>query len=104
MGGADLVRSAVGRARLRAALCDDVISGSRFDNLMGDGFMPLLAAEAGLDLESVWGAWYAGDAPESVVRVLRALGIFGGRGRPVSQGPIQGLLGWMLAHEAQAQG
>lgn len=104
VGVDEMKRSAAGRVRLREGLCDGVVSGSRFDNLMGDGFMPLLAADTGLDWESVWAGWYAGDAPESVVRVLRALGIFGGRGRPVSQGPIQGLLGWMLAHEAQARG
>jgi Protein of unknown function (DUF2851) len=102
--GEYLARSTAGRVRLRDALCDGVISGSRFDNLMGDGFMPLLAADTGRDLEPVWTGWYAGDAPESVVRVLRALGVFAGRGRPVSQGPIQGLLGWMLAHEASQRG
>jgi hypothetical protein len=102
--GEELVRSTVGRVRLRDVLCDGVISGSRFDNLMGDGFMPLVAADTGRELESVWTAWYAGDAPESVVRVLRTLGVFGGRWRPVSQGPIQGLLGWMLAHEASRRG
>jgi hypothetical protein len=102
--GEYLARSTAGRVRLRDALCDGVISGSRFDNLLGDRFMPLLAADTGRDLETVWTGWYAGDAPESVVRVLRALGVFGGRGRPVSQGPIQGLLGWMLAHEAAHRG
>lgn len=103
-GSGELARSAAGRVRLREALCDGVISGSRFDNLMGDGFMPLLAADTGLDLESVWAGWYAGDAPESAVRVLRTLGVFGGRGRPVSQGPVQGLLGWMLGQEAASRG
>jgi hypothetical protein len=104
VGVDQLARSAAGRVKLREELCDGVISGSRFDNLMGDGFMPLLAADTGLDLEAAWTAWYAGDAPESAVRVLRALGVFGGRSRPVSQGPIQGLLGWMLAHEAATRG
>jgi hypothetical protein len=104
VGVNELTRSAAGRVKLRDALCDGVIGGSRFDNLMGDGFMPLLAADTGLDLELVWAGWYAGDAPESLVRVLRALGVFGGRGRPVSQGPVQGLLGWMLAQEASARG
>ncbi|MBC8096615.1 MAG: DUF2851 family protein [Akkermansiaceae bacterium] len=104
VGVDELTRSAAGRVKLREAMCDGVISGSRFDNLMGDGFMPLLAADTGLELESVWAKGYAGDAPESVVRVLRALGVFAGRSRPVSQGPIQGLLGWMLAHEASQRG
>jgi hypothetical protein len=79
------------------------LSGSRLDNLAGDGFLPLLAAETGLNLEVAWTGWFAGDAPEAVVRVLRALGVFGGRDRPVSQGPVQGLLGWMLAYESHLQ-
>ena len=92
------------REGLRETLCGGVVSGSRFDNLVGDGFLPLLAAETGCDLQTEWSAWYAGDAPDTVVRVLRGLGVLGGRTRPVAQGPIQGLLGWMLAREAQARG
>ncbi len=91
------------RARLRGDLCGDRVSGSRFDNLLGDGFMPLLAAETGQDLSGVWGGWFAGDAPESAGRVLKALGVFDGRARPVSQGPIQGLLGWMVEQERRAR-
>ena len=101
-------RRSVGLTRLRGGLCDelcaDAVGGSRFDNLVGDGFLPLLAGESGLDLEVAWSGWFAGDAPEAVVRVLRELGVFSGRDRPVAQGPVQGLLGWMLAHEAQKQG
>jgi hypothetical protein len=104
VGSNELVRSPAGRIKLRGALCDGVVGGSRFENLMGDGFVPLLAAETGLDLLSVWANGYAGDAPESLVSVLKALGVFGGRGRPVSQGPVQGLLGWMLAEEAAERG
>ena len=91
------------RARLRAELCGDRISGGRFDNLLGDGFMPLLAAETGQDLAGVWAGWFAGDAPESAGRVLKSLGVFDGRKRPVSQGPIQGLLGWMMEQERRAR-
>lgn len=101
-------RREAGLTRLRAGLCDelcaDTVGGSRFDNLVGDGLLPLLAAETGLALETAWAGWYAGDAPEAVERVLRDLGVFAGRDRPVSQGPVQGLLGWMLAREAQKQG
>ena len=97
-------RSAAGRRRLCDHVCGGVIGGKRFDNLVGDGFMPLLAAQGGFDLETAWAGWYAGDVPETWVGVLRALGVFGGRGRPVSQGPVQGLLGWMLAQDAALQG
>lgn len=91
------------RLHLQDELCAGALSGSRLDNLIADGFLPLLAAEGNLDLENVWIGWFAGDAPEAIVHVLRALAVFGGRERPIAQGPIQGLLGWMLAHEAQLQ-
>ncbi len=92
------------RVRLQDELCAGALSGSRLDNLVCDGFLPLLAAETDLDLKEVWSGWFAGDAPAAVVRVLRALGVFDGRTRPVAQGPIQGLLGWMLAHESSLHG
>ncbi len=92
------------RARLQDDVCGGALSGSRLDNLIGDGFMPLWTAETGLELEAAWTGWFAGDAPAAGVRVLRALGVFDGRVRPVAQGPIQGLLGWMLAHESRLQG
>jgi len=92
------------RIRLRDEVCAGALSGSRLDNLVGDGFMPLLAAETDLDLRTAWSGWFAGDAPAAVVRVLRSLGVFDGRARPVSQGAIQGLLGWILTQEAHLQG
>lgn len=91
------------REGLRADLCANEISGSRFDNLVADGFMPLLAAETGMDLAAAWAGWFAGDAPESLAQALKALGVFGGRGRPVAMGPLQGLLGWMLDQERLAR-
>jgi hypothetical protein len=98
------VRLTAQRARLRDELCAGALSGSRLDNLVCDGFLPLLAADTGLDLRAAWAGWFAGDEPASVTRVLRALAVFDGRGRPVAHGPIQGLLGWMLARESQLEG
>jgi hypothetical protein len=91
------------RAQIREEVCAGALSGSRFDNLVGDGFLPLLAAETGLVLEPAWTGWFAGDAPEMAVQVLRKLGVFSGRACPVSYGPVQGVLGWLLAHEAHLQ-
>lgn len=100
-------RRAVGLTKCRTGLCEDLcantVSGARFDNLTGDGFMPLVAAETGLDLKESWCGWFAGDAPESLVKILRNLGVFDGRSRPVSQGPVQGLIGWMLERDARDQ-
>jgi hypothetical protein len=98
------VRLSAARESLQNTLCGGVIGGSRFDNLIGDAFLPLIEAEMGAALQAVWSGWYAGDAPESVVAVLRSLGVIGGAGRPVSQGPVQGLLGWMLERETVSGG
>lgn len=92
------------RTRLRSGVCADAVGGSRFDNLVTDGFLPLIAAETGRDLQTVWSSWPAGDAPDSVVKVLTGLGMFAGRDRPVSQGPIQGMLGWLLERDSAVRG
>ncbi|HEY9248805.1 MAG TPA: DUF2851 family protein [Rariglobus sp.] len=90
------------RCQLQDDLCGGAVGGSRWDNMVCDGFLPLLAAVTGVSFGGVWSAWFAGDAPEAPVKVLKALEVFGGRNRPVSQGPVQGLLGWLLARETES--
>lgn len=98
-------RQASVRRHMADKICAGNIGGTRWDNMVADGFMPLLAARPGpAGLYVPWGCWQTGDVPAEIVRVLRILGVFGGRDRPVSQGPVQGLLGWMLEHEARAAG
>ena len=96
------------RGRLADELCADAVTGSRFDNLVCDGFLPLLAADAvgdtGLGLEALWREWFAGDAPADRVRLLRRLDVFGGAAKPSAHGPLQGLLGWMLERERSQGG
>ncbi|MFA6286295.1 MAG: DUF2851 family protein [Opitutaceae bacterium] len=96
------------RGRLADELCADAVAGSRFDNLVCDGFLPLLAADAvgdtGLVLEALWRDWFAGDAPADRARLLRHLEVFGGAAKPSAHGPLQGLLGWMLVRERSQGG
>jgi hypothetical protein len=92
------------RTWLQNDVCGSALSGSRLDNVVCDGFMPLMAAKTGVNLQAAWAGWFAGDAPPAVMRVLRVLGVFDGRVRPVAQGPIQGLLGWILNNEPRLQG
>ena len=87
------------RAQLAAEVSADAVHGTRFDNLICDGFLPLLAAEGGTDLSALWFHWYAGDVPPSLVRALRALGVVNGRVQPFTHGLGQGLLGWLLDQE-----
>lgn len=102
------VRSAHGFTELRGAaamgICADAIGGTRFDNLMCDGFLPLIAAKSRRDLAGIWHHWFAGDLPPLLLRALRQLEVFGGRDRPACHGAAQGLLGWLIERERTALG
>jgi len=92
------------RKKFAAEICGRALGGPRLDNLICDGFLPLLAARVGQsDLENpwhdVWYHWFAGDMPPVVMRSLRELGVFSGQSRPRCHGASQGLLGWLLAQE-----
>ncbi len=84
------------RNKLAAALCADAVGGTRFDTLVCDGLLPLLAAETGTELGGLWQIWYPGDLPETLLPALRALGVFTAPARPACHGTAQGLLGWLL--------
>jgi hypothetical protein len=113
------VRRAHGFAALRktfAALCGDAVGGTRLDNLVCDGFLPLLAARGGRErepldglgalslsngLHGLWYHWWPGDLPPRLARGLRELEVFSGRARPACHGAAQGLLGWWLERESR---
>jgi hypothetical protein len=76
-----------------------VVGGTRFENLVCDGFLPLQAARAGRDLRGWWHHWFTGDFPPSILRPLRDLGVSDGRANPACHGAAQGLLGWLLERE-----
>lgn len=82
-----------------AAVCAHEVGGTRFDNLVCDGFLPLLAAQTGRDLHGLWFHWFAGDLPPLLPKVLRQLEVFDGRLHPACHGAAQGLLGWMIERE-----
>lgn len=100
------VRHAHGFTALRRAWSEEIaageVAGTRFDNLMCDGLLPLLAARGGLEVRGLWQHWFAGDLPPIIVRALRQLGIFSGRKQPAAYGVAQGLLGWLIAQERAA--
>lgn len=102
-------RTAVARrtqrlTRLRHDLAErmaaDQIGGTRWDNLVCDGWLPLLAAHTGRNLHGWWHHWFPGDLPPVVTGALRELGVFASRENPVCHGPAQGLLARFLTHEA----
>lgn len=110
--GADSGTRAFRRERklgiFREALCETLaareVGGTRWDNFVCDGCLPLAAARTEEDLFPVWWHWFSGDLPEAQERVLRHVGVFDGRENPTGQGALQGLLGWRLAQEAALAG
>lgn len=99
------VRSAGGFTALREhaadALCGNAIGGTRFDNLLCDGLLPLLAAHTARDWAGLWFHWFAGDLPLLLTSGLRQLGVFDGRAHPACHGATQGLLGWLIERDAR---
>jgi len=99
--------------KLAGRLADSVlggeVGGTRFNTLVGDGLLPLLAAKTNGEkrLSSFWYSWAAGDLPARHSKLLRELGVVDKRQRPMCHGVAQGLLGWMLdadkRHEAHLQ-
>lgn len=89
------------RGMVADEICADQLGGTRFDNLVCDGLWPLLASQTRSDLEGLWSQWFMGDVPGFVATGLRQLGVFDGRRQPACHGLAQGLLGWLIAREAQ---
>ncbi|MBI2813373.1 MAG: DUF2851 family protein [Opitutae bacterium] len=83
-------------------LIGGAVGGTRLDNLVCDGLLPLLAAESGRDAAALWFHWFLGDVPGQVRKALPKLGVAGRGAAPLCQGWAQGLLGWVLAHDARA--
>ena len=88
------------RALVARAITSGSVNGTRLDNLICDGFLPLLSARTEHNHSGVWFHWYAGDLPPRLKTALRSLGVFDRRAQPACHGFAQGLLGWMLARES----
>ncbi len=89
------------RDQMAAEICGGAIGGTRLDNLICDGFLPLLTAHTTHDHHGLWHHWFAGDLPPAVADGLRALGCFDGKAHPACHGAAQGFLGWLIENEAR---
>ncbi len=90
------------RRRISDEVAGDKLGGSRFDTLVCDGWLPLAAARTGCDPSDLWFHWILGDIPGGVRRALGRLGVCSGPTAPQCHGYGQGLLGWMMDHQASA--
>jgi hypothetical protein len=101
-----LIRKEAGFSALRDRLFDDVLGGalggSRLDTLVCDGFLPLIAAESGQDLHSVWFHWFMGDVPFDLRGALSMLAVAGRGAPPFCHGWAQGILSWMAERDVHA--
>jgi|UniRef100_UPI0040493898 hypothetical protein len=88
------------RMRFGAQLCAESVGGTRLDTMICDGFLPLLSAQIGADLQGFWYHWYPGDMPQSLNLVLRQTDCSGSERATFCHGVVQGLIGWLLAREA----
>ncbi|MBK9991839.1 MAG: DUF2851 family protein [Verrucomicrobia bacterium] len=84
--------------RLAGEIFGEEIGGTRFNTLVCDGLLPLLAAQKGDagGLVGLWHVWPVGDVPARFGQMLRELGVVDRRTRPLSHGIVQGLIGWLL--------
>jgi hypothetical protein len=83
----------------------EVIKQPRADNLWGDGFLPLLAANELCPESTAFTWWFAswpGDQAANLTRAARLTGIAAGQRNPLAWGHVQGLLGQQLAAEVSA--
>lgn len=90
------------RERIAEGVCGQAVGGTRLENLVCDGLLPLLAARTGRDFGGTWHHWFIGDVPPLLLTGLRGLGACDGRSQPACHGIAQGLLGWLLEREARA--
>jgi len=87
------------RAQLASEIGANAIGGTRLDNLVCDGFWPLLAASGADGFFAWWFHWPPGNLPRHVTGALRTLGGFTHQTKPACHGFAQGMLGWLLARE-----
>jgi hypothetical protein len=102
-GGTREARKSGGLAKLRERIaneiCGGALGGTRLENLLCDGLLPLLATTSTRKLDGTWFHWFAGDLPPFAVRALRQLGVFDARAQPACHGFAQGALGFAIERE-----
>ena len=96
----DATRKTLGIAELKKALSSDVLNdsvgGTRIENLVCDGFLPLLSAQTGDDCFSIWYQWFPGDVPSVLKQLFSRLGEGASKLGPSCNGGYQGMIGCML--------
>jgi hypothetical protein len=90
------------RVQVSDVVCDNAVGGTRLDNVICDGLLPLAASRSERELFGLWFHWFVGDQPPALARVLRQLNVFDGLEQPACHGLAQGLFRWFIEKESRA--
>lgn len=80
------------RERVAAQICGDTIGGARFDTLVANGLLPLLAAHTGCSAFARWFCGFPGEAGDDLAHALRLSGLCGRETAPFHEGAVQGII------------
>ena len=86
--------------RVAAEVTGGAVGGVRLDTLIGNGLLPLLAAQTGAPLFGWWYCGAAGEVPESISKALKLAGVVGRGAGPWHEGAVQGMLQLALERPA----
>ncbi len=88
------------RNRLGLEISGSAIGGTRLDNMICDGFLPLVASRLGdINLFGLWYHWFLGDVPKRLITILHETETPDKSPLILSHGRVQGLLGWLIEQE-----
>jgi hypothetical protein len=80
------------RDQVAERICGGALSGPRLDTLIGNGLLPLLAAQTGCAAFARWFCGGAGEVAPTILKALRLAGVCGAGAAPRHEGAVQGLL------------
>jgi hypothetical protein len=92
------------RILLVNTVVDGAVGGTRIENLICDGFLPLLAANTGRELFACWYHWFPGDIPSALKRLLQIAYQGAPKRFSMSNGALQGALQRMIEMRAPLLG
>ena len=80
------------REQVAAQVLGGAVGGPRLDTLIGNGLLPLLAAQTGSAVFARWFCGAASEVPPAIPKALRLAGMCGRGEAPLHEGAVQGLL------------
>lgn len=80
------------RAQISKSIVADFVGGTRIENLICDGFLPLMAARRENSLFAHWYHWFPGDIPSVLKKLIKTTCKDANPKLPLCNGSIQGAL------------